>query len=273
MAVPRYGGCPWPIDPACKTAEWNALDDDVQDRSLAMASLTLQRLTGWRVGGCPLRVRPQPSTGFCWIGTGSWLDSSQGVFSPRQDNKGEWRNCGVAPNPCEVYLPAPVTELQEVWIGGVRRDYDEFRIDNGHVLVYMGPDECPFPETNNLNADRDDPSVFEVIFLNTYPVDAVGAYAVGILAMEFAKACIGSNKCRLPTGVTSVARQGINIEIIAGSFPDGFTGIREVDAFIAAWNPRGMKQAPTVWSPGKRERLNTAAGLPGPWNDYIGGSP
>ena len=69
-----------------------------------------------------------------------------------------------------------------------------------------------------------------------------------MLAYEYAQACAG-NKCRLPNNVTSLTRQGVSMEIATGAFPGGFTGIREVDAFIAIWNPSGRREQPRVWSP------------------------
>ncbi len=39
------------------------------------------------------------------------------------------------------------------------------------------------------------------------------------------------------------------MDIATGSFPGGFTGIREVDAFISIWNPGGRRQQTQVWSP------------------------
>jgi hypothetical protein len=39
------------------------------------------------------------------------------------------------------------------------------------------------------------------------------------------------------------------MEIDPGIFPKGTTGIREVDAFIALWNPRGQESS-TIMIPG-----------------------
>jgi hypothetical protein len=39
------------------------------------------------------------------------------------------------------------------------------------------------------------------------------------------------------------------MEIATGAFPGGFTGIREVDAFIAIWNPNAVREQTRVWSP------------------------
>ena len=51
-------GCPWPVDPACLGEKWDELDPEVQERATGLASATLRRLTGYRVGGCPVTVRP-----------------------------------------------------------------------------------------------------------------------------------------------------------------------------------------------------------------------
>jgi hypothetical protein len=69
-----------------------------------------------------------------------------------------------------------------------------------------------------------------------------------VLTCEFTKACSGG-KCRLPTAVTSIARQGVTMEVSSGMFPDGMTGIREVDAFLSSINPNALRIPPKVWSP------------------------
>src|SRR5690606_29937777 len=117
----------------------------------------------------------------------------------------------------------------------------------GNDIVYIGGGDCPFPACQDLSAAPGDPDTFTVTYINGYPPDDLAAYAVGVLAMEYAKACSGT-KCRLPIGTTSVVRQGVSIEIATGSFPNGMTGIREVDAWISLWRPEGSPRwAPRVW--------------------------
>jgi hypothetical protein len=96
--------------------------------------------------------------------------------------------------------------------------------------------------------DDTQPGTFSVTYLNSYVPDQVAAYACAVLAMEFAQACSGGS-CRLPPGVVSVARQGLVFQVPTGAFPAGLTGIREVDTWIALWNPGTIRQAPAVWSP------------------------
>ena len=49
-----------------------------------------------------------------------------------------------------------------------------------------------------------------------------------------------------------VTRQGVTLELQTGMFPNGSTGIREVDAWLAGINPYGLKQAPRISSPDYR---------------------
>lgn len=248
--------CAWPLDTACLTEDWDTLDPSVQARSQALAGATLRRLTGYRVGGCPITVRP--CTQGCLSSTvrPSYLDmlgTYGSGFFPHIEG-GVWVNsCGCLRNCscsqlCEVELPAPVGVVYEVKVDGAVVPDTDYRVDR-NILVWVGADPCPWPVCQDMKAADTEPGTFSVTYLNSYPVDSLGAYAGGILAMEYAKACIGSTKCRLPAGVTAVTRQGISMEISAGSFPDGFTGIREVDAFITLWNPKPIRQAPQVWSP------------------------
>lgn len=253
--LPSYAACPWPIDPACFDDEWALLDPTVQARATALASSTLYRLTGYQVGGCPIVVRP------CKRGcAGSWpsyattygFSGMSRSFWPTNWN-GVWINsCGCSTDCsctvlCEVTLPEPVGEVYAVNLGGTVVPETDYRVD-GARLVYTGSGDCPWPTCQDLAAPIGDPDTFSVEYLNSYPVDALGAYAAGVLAREYAKACTGA-KCRLPATVTSVTRQGVSMEIAGGAFPDGFTGIREVDAYIALYNPKAIRQRATVWSP------------------------
>lgn len=247
-----YNVCPWPIDETCLPPEWATLEPDLQDRSIALASATLSRLTGYRVGGCPLTVRPckqacRGNSPAYWnlYRAGDW----RGWWP--QNWGGVWINgCGCATDCsctalCEVDLPGPVGEVYTVKVDGV--EVTDYRLD-GNRLVYTGTDDCPWPACQDMAAADTEPNTFSVTYLNSWPVDGMGAYVAGVLAAEFAAACTGS-KCRLPATVTAVSRQGITYDVSAGTFPNGTTGIREVDAYIGLWNPDGLRQTSQVWSP------------------------
>jgi hypothetical protein len=277
--LPEYPGCPWPVDPACFEDTWDALDSSVQDRAVALASATLTRLTGYRVGNCPITVRPCKRS--CADGALSYADmhSTFGPWWP-VNYGGVWTNsCGCTTDCscaalCEVVLPGPVGRIDSVKVDGTALARNEFRVD-GRRLVWTGAGDCPWPACQDLSKGDDAAGTFSVTYLNAYPVDGLGAYAAGITANEFAKACTGG-KCRLPSGVTSIARQGISMDLATGAFPNGLTGIREVDAYIALWNPNPIRQQAKVWSPDlsqPRVSVTTPTGPLPSGDDIDGGTP
>jgi hypothetical protein len=248
------GPCPWPIDTACLATDWDSLDQAVRERAVALASATLHRLSGYRIGGCPVTVRPCKAGCNGLSGHVSYMDVRGGYsgFWPHIEG-GVWVNscgcsgsCSCGPE-CRVSLPGPVGRVDEVKVDGLVVSPADYRIDGDGILwTALGP--CPWPTCQDMALPDTEMGTFSVTYLNAWPVDSLGAYAAGIMAMEFARACTGG-KCRLPLGVTQVTRQGISIDIAAGSFPGGVTGIREVDSVLALWNPQPIRQAPTVWSP------------------------
>lgn len=242
--------CDWPLDPACLTDEWDAMPPEVQYRAKALATSTLRRLSGYRVGGCPITVRP------CVLGC---MDASlyySRAWGPRQTADGTWVNsCGCTTDCsctalCEVRLAGPVGPVTWVKVDGIEVSTRDYRVD-GDRLVWIGAADCPWPVCQDMTADDSKPGTFAVNYLRGVAPDALASYAAGVLAVEFGKACTGG-KCRLPPNVVSVTRQGVAYEMTAGTFPTGVTGIREVDAWIGLWNPNGMRQASSVWFPGQR---------------------
>lgn len=264
--LPDFGGCPWPLDPGCLEADWEQLTPDQELRFTILASNTLHRLTGGRVGGCPITIRPcsQVTCGGAFVPF-----TNGGRFSPGMNVAGAWVNnaCGSCSSCtgslCEVELPGPVGRVDEVRVNGTVLASTDYEVQNGRFLVYTGSGACPFPATQDLSKATTEAGTFSVTYLNAYPVDLAGAYAAGIMAMEFSKACSvkGARNCRLPASVISVVRAGVSYEIRPGLFPDGFTGIDEVDSFISDWNPRALAQDSTIWSPGMPEpRITTSGG-------------
>lgn len=260
--MPDFGGCVWPVDSACLTDEWDAFSAEVQARALGLASATLERLTGYRVRNCPITVRP------CKRGCSpesSYLNQIEvgRNFTPHINTFGNWVNsCGCTTDCactalCEVVLPTPVGRVDEVKVNG--SVVTDWRVD-GDRLVWTGTTACPWPACQDLALPDTEDNTFSITYLNAYPVDALGSYAAGLLAVEYGRACSGGS-CRLPLGVTMIVRQGITMEIASGAFPGGATGIREVDAFIALWNPQGLRQGTTVYSPDRpRTRVTTIGG-------------
>lgn len=264
--LPNY--C-WPVDWACNQAFYDDLttmeDPDnpsgpripdpaglaVAARAEALAVQTLRMLTAFKVGGCPIVLRPCsprciPSS---WLtaptmASGSWAGYAGWVFSPYIGAGGQWLNaCGCRNDSCgctkveEIVLPTDVGTITSVVIDGATLDASAYRVDNHNRLVRT--DGGVWPTCQDMNLDSGE-GTFLVTYQEGAVVDGLGSYAAGILAVEYAKACQGGN-CRLPKGATSIARAGVMIEIATGSFPTGMTGIREVDAWIQNWNPYGLR--------------------------------
>jgi hypothetical protein len=244
----------WPVDTSCWPEYETDVPVEVRTRSEALAISTLRRLTAYRVGGCAITVRPCKRG--CAAGSPIPYYYSQG-FQPHIGLAGFWVNsCGCTTDCscaalCEVALPSPVTQVEEVKIDGAIVAATDYRVD-GDRLVWTGAGECPWPTCQDLTKPDTAIGTFSVTYLNTYPVDAAASYVAGVLAVEYAKACTNPNECRLPSNVSVISRQGITMEINSGAFPDGFTGIREVDSFISLWNPKGMTQGSKVWTPDLR---------------------
>lgn len=249
MTVPANDGCLWPLDPACLEDEWETeFDEPAKLRAQALASATLRRLTAYRVGGCSTVVRPCGSAcAYSYSSNPIWQTSSS--FVPA-NWAGSWTNCGCAGacihNPkTSVKLPPPVYEVTEVKVNGAIVPSTNYWVSGGYLIAKGSQ---TWPMTQNLDLPDTEAGTFSITYFDSAPVDGMGAYAAGKLAMEYARACSGG-VCALPETVTSIARQGVTYDIPAGSFPNGETGIREVDAFIALWNPGHRRMRPQVWVP------------------------
>lgn len=230
----------WPVyEGACDTfAEYGP---ETRARAKALATQTLRNLTGRAVGGCPITVRPASAA--CY---GLYATS---LLNPFVNGAGQWVN-GCTDSATSLVLPGPIGRVDEVKIDGVVLPPTAYRIDNSRYLVRLDGDL--WPTTQDLSKADTEAGTFSVTYLKAWPVDGLGSYVAGLLACEFAKAMTPNAKCALPKGVVSIVRQGISMEIPSGAFPDGLTGIREVDAYVSSYNPHRLKMQPEVLSPDQR---------------------
>jgi hypothetical protein len=209
------------------------------------ASACMTALTLHRVGGNPVTIMPASRERipghYVWLSPvpdayplgsfypGTFYPSAQDLKEPLTVTEVE-----------AIDLPGPVGAVTEVLIDGVALDASNYRVEDGRYLVRL--DSQPWPESSGDN--------FVVTYLNSYPVDEMGAHAAGIMANEWLKAITRSkDKCRLPSNATNVARQGITIEVATGMFPEGVTGMPEIDAYLMLFNPFGLRVMPRVYSP------------------------
>lgn len=247
-------------------------DPDIQSvmvRSEALAWSTLSALLGYTLSLCPVLVRPCSAR----CSTVTWDEApviggnlvgipSGGVFSPYVSG-GQWFNgcgcrsadsCGCSVI-CQIIMPTPVGAITQVRLGGAVLDPSAYRVDNGNRLVRQDGECWPACQDMNLPATSNEAFVIEY-YPNLAPNDLL-RYAAGVLAAEYFKACSGKS-CRLPQGVTNVSRNGITMDIPAALFPNGATGLREVDPIIRIYNPNGLKMRSRVLSPDSpRGRVQT----------------
>lgn len=249
--------CVWEPDPACLADEWDKFAPEVQDRALMLATSSLVNLTYSRVGTCPLTIRPCPSTRPCGCG-----------WNPHIRADGNWVNdCACSSRRAcsplsEIDIPGPVGYIESLLIDGVAQDLynGDWRLDEGHLLVWQGEGSSPVPSTQDLNKPDSAPGTWSITYSRSYPVSPQGRIAVAYLAIEFARACAGKGKCSLPKGVRSVTRNGVSFTIEAGLFPNGLTGIEMVDQFILLWAPAGSPtRTAVVFDPAKNKPRRTSA--------------
>lgn len=270
---------PLPVASYCVPVDWSCAPDgfleglEPQLIALAesLAGATLWALSAHQIGGCPVDLRPcakncgQPSSYMAapvMSGTGAALGAQVGPWWARIE-QGQWVNiaCGCTTDcSCswvpEVRLPAAGI-VYSVTIDGATLDPDAWRVDDGVRLLRL--DGGQWPRCQDMAAAPDAEGSFVVSWKEGSTSDGLIAWAAGLLAIEYAKACLGES-CGLPDGVTSVSRQGVSWEIATSIFDEGLTGIREVDAVIRIFNPYGLRTPPQVWTPQTRRRATTQYG-------------
>ncbi len=219
--------CVWEPDLSCLGPEWGALDEDMQERALMLATSSLQMLTYNRVGACPITIRPTP------VVVGS--------------------SCETPPLRLREYaLPGPVGYISSLIVDGVLLDpwSADWRMDDGHILVWQGEGISPLPASQDLTKPLTEEGTWGITYSRSHPVGQDGKIAVAALAMEFANACKPKGKCALPRGVVNVVRNGVSFSVEAGLFPGGLTGLNVPDEFILKWAPAGApRQAARVFDP------------------------
>ncbi len=257
-------------DWSCAEDAWvEELPPEVKARAEQLAWSTLQALTAYRLAICPITVRPC-SQG-CADAARNWEVapitaagySAGGTFSPGLNLNGAWVNsCGCRPGGCScttlsiARLVGPVGGVASVTLDGATLDPSAYRVDNSNQLVRT--DGATWPICQDMSLPLTEPNTFGVTYYMGVAPDGLAKFAAGLLAVQFAKACT-NGKCSLPPNVVSIARQGVQIEVSAGLFPGGATGIHAVDAFLFSINPNGLKVPTRVSSPDfNRPRMTTA---------------
>lgn len=227
----------------------------------AFAWSLLASLTLYRIGTCPITVRPCAER--C-APPGSWrsapvrgghtsgLPVAQiGMLNPYITG-GRWVNgCGCRPGGCgceslsTAILPGPVGSIVEVRLDGAVLPRTAYRVLNGDRLVRTDGEDWPACQDMALSDDAG----FSVTYYRGAAPNRMTKAAAGALANEFLLACEGDSACRLPYNVTAATRSGETYEFDQADFLDGSTGVPQVDAIIRIYNPNRLKSPVIVASP------------------------
>jgi hypothetical protein len=231
--------------------------------AVAFATEVLWSLTGQRFGFTSVKLRPWhndasdtpfPDGWLSWPGTqvpplGA---GGAGAYYGLSDFFGFafGTGCGMFQ---EIRLPAPVHAITEVRIDGVVLTPTAYRLDNSRILVRV--DGSTWPSANNFSKADTQSGTWSITAQYGESVPTGAAIAIGELACEFVRGLNGSD-CRLPRGVTQLARQGVTISMptINDQFKDGLTGLYFVDMFIRTWNPKGLRSRAQAYSIDRGQR-------------------
>lgn len=260
--VPPPGPCDWGDITTC-VPELLDFPQAVINLSRDLAVFVLDAFTGHQFGQCPLTVRPcGPACGNMLGGYATWPVGGPSPSSPNPWMvpyivNGSWRNCGCgggcqcAPA-CRVELNGPVAQLDEVKVDGLVLDGSAYAMV-GKWLARTDGGPC-WPSCQDPAVPDTEVGTFSVTYQPGRMLPDSGRHAAGLLAYEFAKACAGGT-CDLPGQLRSLTRQGVEIEMVAPEdvLSAGRTGIRQVDLWIEAVNPSGLRSRSKVFSPDLRE--------------------
>lgn len=265
------GPCDWEILPTC--SDWVAnptpgsAQERNQERAEEVAKFLLWSWTAKLFGVCEHTLRPcfrPPDNSTTYRGREGGAGPS---FWPGLI-QGTWVNgaCGcradcrcIIPDSM-LALPGPVVSVTEVREDGVVLDPSAYRIRNGRWLMRIGGS---WPQEQDLEAADNAPGAFVVTYRKGIPLPKAGQYAAGDLACEILRG-ISGGACALPARAVSVARQGVDIQLLdpAQYLDAGLTGIPSVDAFIKAVNPGRARSRPRVFNPdemGRNSRIRPGA--------------
>lgn len=251
------GPCDWDLDTTCVPG-WDTYTNEQRSRAISWATFILDALTGHQFAQCPVTVRPcgpacSMAFGYQTYPAMAPVSGAPGTWMSPYVLSGVWRNCGCAGGcscapACRVDLGRPVASVEEVKVDGLVLDPSAYTLV-GQWLARTDGGEC-WPSCQDAALPDTEEGTFSVTYRPGRALPVAGQTAAGLLAGEFIKACSGGD-CVLPPQIASLTRQGVDVEFVSPEtvFSDGRTGIREVDLFITAVNPAGLRRRARVMSP------------------------
>jgi hypothetical protein len=248
-----YGPCDtWPVRWTCNVS---AESPSATGIAVAAATQVLHALSGRQFGLCTATLRPchTMAWGQSWDTPYWWSPWPFGGGPMPALVGGLWYNlCGdggfcSCHATAEARLPARVHRIVQVKVDGVPLASGAYRVDDGRILVRV--DGGVWPRTNDIDLDDSKAGTWSVAAQFGQPVPEVAELAMGELACEFLRSIRGED-CRLPRNVTSLARQGVTIQMadLSEVMKLGKTGFPVTDMFLQATNPGKLTQASKSYS-------------------------
>ena len=230
---------PWITEPdlvACN-CDATAVDPDRLNDLMWSASELMFLLSGQVYAGvCTETLRPdlgcehQPLE----LGAGVW--------------DGVWDEVTMPPASCAAQgflLPVDYPISATVKMDGAT--VTDFRLD-GRTLWR----EAGWPCHQNLAAADTEHGTWSVTVTHGISPPTSGRMAAAALCAELVRACVGDKGCRLPFGTVSQVRAGTSLDFaeFAALVRSGAVGIAEVDLFLGAVNPSGLRRRGRFVAPG-----------------------
>lgn len=137
----------------------------------------------------------------------------------------------------------PIREIVSITEMNKELDPNSYEIRNRSFIV----------KKNKLPWISDILNEIEVTYVYGAKPPTAGKFAAIKLAHEITLSWQESSECALPTRLSSVARQGVQITVLdPQEFLDkGRTGLYEVDLFLRVYNPDGAKKKAKLYVPGR----------------------
>jgi hypothetical protein len=183
-----------------------------------------------------------------WPTSGGGIASIPGIPTGGRPSFGdaEWMNAELLDLGAE-----PVTAVEQVRLSGVVLAASAYTIVNGRYLIRIdGSGWAASP-----NDPRFNPPLIAVDFTYGAAPPPLGLEAAVALAKQIAASIAGDASCTLNRRVRSIVRENLTMDIavpgLIDSLRDGYTGVPEVDLFIASCNPHRLGRAARVIVPGQ----------------------
>jgi hypothetical protein len=228
--------------------------------ALAFATEILYNLSAQQFDECTFTVRPcrQDCSDGAWGAgfgafNGMWWEWG-GLYPRPALFDGAWYNltCGSCSGSCSctplsrAWLPSPVASIASVKLDGATMPASAYRVDDYRYLTRL--DGGMWPPCQDLTLPDTADNTWSVTLTVGQAVPTAGRYAVGELAAEIIKSCLGE-VCALPRNAVTVTRQGVTIDSVSiyQFLEKGLLGLSFVDMFVTAYNPRRLLSRPQVY--------------------------